>query len=166
MSNSDNAIFKALFGDKDEEVIKAGTLAVTRGSGVIVTAAAAAAVTDWPFELTDSQRIQVGLTSAAIWAFLAAFDAVARGLATSAKTRGESEVKAAALLLTRPTDTQVVALPKALEVALPGEPAKEESGWHASLVRIGAPEDDESPEFFVTKGDTKKWVAAKDLIVD
>lgn len=166
MSNSDNAIVKALFGDKDDEVIKAGTLAVTRGSGVIVAAAAAAAAVDWPFELTNSQRIQVGLTSAAIWAFIVAFDAVARGLATAAKTRGEAEVKAAALMLTRPTHAQVVALPKLLKVILPGEVAAEESGWQASLVRIGARDDEESAEFFVTKGDTKKWVAAKDLRVD
>lgn len=139
------SIAKAIAGDEDAAVIKSGTLAVTRGAGVVAAAVIAAAQLEWPFpDLTSLQKLSAALVSVGIWSFLAAADAIARGYATAHA---------------RPTTT---AFPTPLKIRIPAEPAANEAGWKAFLVRTGPAADD--VDYWVVKGDAAKWVKASEIV--
>jgi hypothetical protein len=80
----DNAIVKAIFGDEEQEVIKAGTTAVTRGAGVVAAAFAVGAnVEPLASSLTTEQRLWFSIAVGFGWVILAAADVVARAYVTA-----------------------------------------------------------------------------------
>jgi hypothetical protein len=141
MGLTESALYKAIRGDEDAEVIKAGTLATTRGMGVV----AAALVAGLPAldKLSDTgpwhdadaaTKLWFILGAGAIWAIVAAADAVARGLA----------------------QPRVVSLPTGLPVTRTA--GRDEAGWTAVAIEAG-----DNPLFLVVKGTDTAWVAAADL---
>lgn len=141
MSFSDTALYKSIRGDEDAAVIKSGTLATTRGMGVVAAGLVALLpildkVDDFgPWDDADAAaKLWFILGAGAIWAIVAAADAIARGLA----------------------QPRVVALPASLAVTR--TEGRDEAGWTAVAIEAG-----DSPRFLLVKGDKTAWVAAADL---
>jgi hypothetical protein len=144
-------ITKAVTGDRDEQVITAGTLATTRGVGIVAVGligvfslldGLGAKGGPWP-DLSSVQKLTFVLGCGAIWALVAAADAIARGIATAA---------------TRPT---LVALPPGLLVTR--TTGLDSPGWHAAMIEVPGRATGPGPRYLVVKGDQHAWVPAEEL---
>lgn len=141
-----NPITKAILGDADNEIIKAGTLATTRGIGVV--AASLIAVFFLMDQLRDSgpwkdftaqQQLLFVLAAGLIWVLLAAADSIARGLAA------------------RATAPRVVALPAGLTATRTA--GVDSPGWCVVALEVGGPAN----KFYLVKGTESVWVTADDV---
>jgi hypothetical protein len=148
-SNKDilESLRKSVLGDKNSEVIKAGTLAVTRGAttaaaGILAIYAVlqVAGFEGWEV-IPPAERIWLVVATGGVWAIIAAADAVARGLATS-----------------KPNNP-FATLPEGLKVTrLEGI---DEPGWSAVALRWETADGD--PQWLVARGDEAEWVATGQL---
>jgi hypothetical protein len=130
---------KALFGDEDSEVVKSGTLAVTRMTGWVAAAGLALTNTEVFGELSSTNKLWGSIAIVAVFAFIASADVIARGLVSA---QAQPDIRT---------------LPTPLNVTIPDKPTAEERGWKAVLLRSGAQAPDEI-EFWVVKGDKAEWV--------
>ena len=149
MADIAEQIKKAIFGDKQAEMIKSGTLVVTRGIGVIgIGLVGTFFVLDqfdtgpWK-DMTAVQKLWFVLGAGFIWALVAGADSVARGLTSAARS------------------DRVLVLPPGL-VGTRTE-GKDEQGWRATAAKFAADGAQEGVSFLVIKGDKHAWVAAKDF---
>jgi hypothetical protein len=145
-----DSIKKAVTGDAENATIKDGTLVTTRGIGVIAVALIGTFLLldqlgdtgPW-HDLSAGGKLAFLLGAGAIWAVVAAADAIARGIATAA---------------TRPT---VASMPSGL-VATRTE-GKDSPGWRVAAVELSGTAGSEVVRFLVVKGTDHAWVAAADL---
>lgn len=140
---------KAIIGDKANETIKAGTLVVTRGIGVVAVGLIGTfTVMDWfdsgPWrDMTPEQKLLFVLGAGFIWAIVLAADAIARGIATAA------------------TGDQMLVLPAGL-MATKTE-GVDDPGWRVAAVKIAPSGPSETASFLVLKGQAQEWVQANKL---
>ncbi len=132
-------ILKALFGDDDEEVVKSGTLAVTRLTGWVAAAGLAVTNTEVFGELSGSTKLWGSIVIVAVFAFIASADSLARAYATAH---------------TQP-DVRVLTSP--LKVKL--TEGVDDPGWRAVIVGF-TPAKPDDLDFWVVKGNQAKWVAS------
>jgi hypothetical protein len=137
---------KALFGDDESEVVKSGTLAVTRLTGWVGAAGLALTNSDalGSLDLTDSTKLWGSISIVAVFAFIASADAIARAYVTGQ------------------TQPDVRTLPTPMAVKIPAKFGADERGWHAILVRF-TPQNPDDLDFWVVKGETAEWVKGSDL---
>jgi hypothetical protein len=153
------SISAAIFGSSDDEVIKAGTLAVTRGAGVIAVGVNALfalldAADTGPWKTLDlNQKLIFVLTTAAIWAFIAAADSVARGLGT----QGDAIAKGLAT-------QQIAFLPLPGQLGATLTPGDDDPGWVVMGVQVSP--GSTPPQYLITKGGAVKWTPADELRLD
>ncbi len=137
---------KALFGDDNSAVVKAGTLAVTRLTGWV--AAAGLTVTNssvfGQVDLSGTTKLWASVAIVGVFAFIASADTLARGYVTA---HSQPDV--------RP-------LPHPWKVTIPAKPAAEEEGWRAVLVRFN-PQSADDLDFWVVKGKEGFWVKGSEL---
>jgi hypothetical protein len=147
MAASDTGAWKAILGDDDNEVIKAGTLAVTRGTGVVAAAVVAVANIDLipGGDLTAPQKLWASVAIIGIWAILASADALARAKVTAAE---------------RIASPQTHVLTPPLDASLPEKSGADERGWKAMMLRTYPAEPDKL-EYWVVKGDVAEWCDAE-----
>jgi hypothetical protein len=140
---------KAIVGDKANETIKAGTLVVTRGIGVVAVGLIGTfTVMDWfdggPWrDMTPEQKLLFVLGAGFIWAIVLAGDAIARGLATAA------------------TGDQMLVLPSGL-MATKTE-GVDDTGWRVAAVKMAPNGTPETASFLLLKGRKQEWVQANEL---
>lgn len=127
MASQRNTFTKALFGDPDTEIIKAGTLTVTRGAGVIAAGAIGVfvvfdAANKGPWKtFSINQKLSFVLVTAAIWGVILAADAISRGIAAAGKSIGEVGA------------SSMISLPKG--VTAKTTEGVDEPGWSVVAVR-------------------------------
>ena len=138
------SVGKAIAGDEETAVIRSGTLFVTRSAGVIAAVIIAIAQFEWGLALADSEKLWASVAAVAVWAFLAAADAIARGYATAH------------------SGPYVTALPSPLKAELPGLPSADEKGWNVFLIRT-SPHDPDDVSYWVVKGSEAHWKAASEV---
>lgn len=142
------ALKKSILGAKEDEVIKSGTTAVTRGIGVVALGFVGtfylleqfADVGPWT-GLDTGQRLTFVIAAAAVWAIVAAADVIGRGLAH------ENDV--------------VTALPRGLTATKTKR--TDDPGWSVVAIRFpsGGTGD---PRYLVVKaGQPVEWLSAEDL---
>lgn len=151
MAGLGESLKKSILGSKQDELITSGTLVVTRGIGVIAVALIGIFVLfeelgdvgPWK-EMSGPQKLAFVLGAAAVWAVVAAADALARGIATS---------KQAEL---------VVTLPEGLKATRTEGP--DSAGWSVVAAKFGPAADPKLVEYLVVKaGEAADWVAPADL---
>jgi hypothetical protein len=137
---------KALFGDEESEVVKSGTLAVTRLTGWVGAAGLALTNSDafGNLNLGGSTKVWASVAIVAVFAFIASADALARAYVT-----GQSQ-----------PDVRI--LPAPMAVRIPAKSGANERGWHAVLVRF-TPQSPDDLDFWVVKADEAQWVKGGDL---
>jgi hypothetical protein len=144
------SIKKAVTGDDSAEVIKSGTLVTTRGIGVVAVGLigtfllldALGDTGPWA-SMSAAQKLFFVVACGAIWALVAAADAIARGLATAA------------------TQPIVMAMPPGL-VATRTE-GVDSPGWRVAAVEVPRTPNGHKVQFLVVNGSTHDWVDAADL---
>src|SRR4051794_14315944 len=144
-----DSLKKSLLGDKSNEIIKAGTLVTTRGTGVIAVALIAVFIVMDELDvgpwrtLSDDSKLLFVATVGFVWAIVAGADAIARGLAT------------------RNAAPAVIHLPRGLKATRTEK--TDSRGW--SVVAVSVPsEDDQQPlRFLIEKGGTVVWTTADSL---
>jgi hypothetical protein len=147
--NLGTKIKKAVVGDKQTEMIKSGTLVVTRGIGVVGIGLVG---TFFVLDLTGTgpwkgmppaQKLWFVLGAGLIWAIVAGADSVARGI-----------TKAAA-------HDRIVTLPPDLVGAR--TEGLDDHGWLATAAKFSRDGDQETVSFLVVKDNKAAWVKAKDF---
>jgi hypothetical protein len=134
-----DSLKKSLVGDEATEIIKSGTLATTRGTGVVAVSLIGAFIVmdSFGFEPWDalSPVIKWGVVIAigAMWALVAAADSIARGIATAA---------------TAPTFVRLPAGLKATRTEGSDSP-----GWSLVAVEIAKVGEKDDLRFLAVKGD-------------
>ncbi|TFV86526.1 hypothetical protein E4P40_12865 [Blastococcus sp. CT_GayMR20] len=144
------SIKKAVTGDATTDVIKSGTLLTTRGLGVVAVGLIGTFLLldelggtgPWA-SLDTSQKLLFVLGCGAIWALVAAADAVARGLATAA------------------TQPVLTAMPPGLVAVR--TTGVDSPGWAVAAIQVPRVAGDEKPKFLVIKANAHEWVSADDL---
>jgi hypothetical protein len=141
---------KAVMGDPENAVVKAGTLAVTRGTaalvGALIAGYAIMQVSGWePWDtLTPFEKILVALAILLLWVLQSSADVLARGIATS-----------------KPDPPGLVPLPDGLTVTRTA--GRDERGWTAVAVRLAADGDPTEASWLLVKGDQTEWVDGADI---
>jgi hypothetical protein len=144
------SIKKAVTGDATTDVIKSGTLLTTRGIGVVAVGLIGAFLLldqlgdagPWA-SMDTAQKLSFVLACGAIWALVAAADAIARGLATAA------------------TQPLITALPSGLTASR--TEGVDSPGWHVAAIEMPRGAGDKGAQFLVVKGDKCEWVGVEDL---
>lgn len=144
------ALKESIVGAKHEELIKSGTLVVTRGIGIVAVAFVGTfflldMFNEGPWASLDTwQKLAFVVAAALVWAIVAAADAIARGHATASR------------------HDLVAALPKGLAVIK--TKGRDESGWTAVAVKFAVTEGAEGPRYLIVKeGKPAEWAAEEDL---
>jgi hypothetical protein len=144
------ALKESIVGAKHDEIIQAGTLVVTRGTGVIAVALIGTfflldLLDQGPWANLDSwQKLAFVLASGLIWAIVAAADAIARGLATASRHE------------------LVAQLPKGLKATK--TVGKDDPDWYVVAVKFAVSEGSEGPEFLIVKkGQPAEWAPRQEL---
>lgn len=152
MANA-SALWKAVLGDEDNEVIKSGTLAVTRGTGVLAAAAVALTNLDWipGGSLSDEHKLWASIAVVGIWVILASSDAIARAKVTAAEKLAEASASPQTHVLASPLDAEIKELSR-----------DEERGWKVMMMRT-FPLKPTQLEYFVVKGDVGEWRDAESV---
>jgi hypothetical protein len=151
MAGIGEALKKSVLGAKEEELIKAGTMVVTRGIGIIALGLIG---TFWLLDALGDrgpwagmdlwQKIVFVAVAAGVWSIVAAADAIARGLATA-----------------RATDV-VAALPPGLKATV--TTGLDSPGWSVVAVRLVEGKESESLKYLVVKeSEPATWMSPDDL---
>ncbi len=145
------ALKKAIIGSKDEEIIKAGTLAVTRCVGIVALALVGTFllldqlgnVGPWP-RMTTTEKLQFVIAAAAVWAAIAGADSIARGLATARQNDFVATLPAGL----KGTKTEGI----------------DDRGWSVVAVKFPAASGSEGAKYLVIKaGKPAEWLDADKL---
>jgi hypothetical protein len=141
---------KAVVGDAANETIKSGTLVTTRGIGVVAVGLIGTFLLldqlgdTGPWKgMSATGKLMFVVAAGAIWAVVAAADAIARGLATAS------------------AQPRVVALPAGLVATKTG--GVDSPGWHVAAVEVAPLHTGDAERFLIVKGSAFEWVLAKDL---
>ena len=141
---------KAVAGDPANETIKSGTLVTTRGIGVVAVGLIGVfllmdqlgEIGPWK-DMSNAQKLAFVVAAGAIWAVVAAADAIARGLA-AATTRATVTSMPPGLIATRTTGV-------------------DSPGWRVAAVQTGRSNNMEETRFLIIKGDKFDWVSTEEL---
>ncbi len=137
----------AIFGDPKKEIVKAGTLAVTRGTGILVAAVLAAVNAEWPDDFTATQKLVASLIIVGLWVLVFIVDMAVRGYASGKEIEANGSVKL---------------LPRAWTVSVPALDRDAEAGWHVVAWRGGAPDPAEA-DLLTVKGNEAVWRKLSEL---
>jgi hypothetical protein len=144
-------IKKAVTGDATTDVIKSGTLLTTRGLGVVAVGLIGTFLLldelgdagPWA-SMDTSQKLLFVLGCGAIWALVAAADAIARGLATAA------------------VQPLVTAMPPGLTASR--TTGVDSPGWRVAAIEMPRGTGEKGAQFLLVKGDKCEWVGVEDLV--
>ncbi|MDZ7734514.1 MAG: hypothetical protein U5R31_16830 [Acidimicrobiia bacterium] len=146
-------LVKAIKGDPTSQLIKSGTLAITRvtnGAAAIVIATyavmQAAGLAGWE-SIPAAERIWLAIATAALWAIGSAADGIARGIAS-----------------TKPDGAGVLELPPGLKVTK--TKGVDEQGWAAVAIRHADSADPTALQWLIVKGADVEWVAPDEISWD
>lgn len=145
-----DSLKKAIAGDEGSEIIKSGTLATTRGTGVVAIALVGVFLVvesldfgPWK-DASSAQQLTFVLGAGAIWAVVAGADSIARGISTAnART--------------------VVTLPPGL-VATKTD-GQDEPGWAVVAIDIGNGKEG-SQQYLLSKGGKAEWLDSTKLVLE
>ena len=149
--NIASALKEAVLGSDQDEIIKAGTLTVTRGIGVIAVAFVGTFYLLDQFGdkgpwhgLTTPQKLTFVIAAALVWAIVASGDAIARGLATA-----------------RQNDL-VASLPTGLRATKTD--GTDSAGWSVVAVKFSPGAGADGPEYLLVKaGQAASWLPAEKI---
>lgn len=149
--NIASALKEAVLGSDQDEIIKAGTLTVTRGIGVIAVAFVGTFYLLDQFGdkgpwhgLTTPQKLTFVIAAALVWAIVASGDAIARGLATA-----------------RQNDL-VASLPTGLRATK--TEGTDSAGWSVVAVKFSPGAGANGPEYLLVKaGQAASWLPAEKI---
>ena len=145
-----DSLKKSVLGDAANETIKSGTLVTTRGIGVVAVALIGTFLLldqlgdtgPWK-DMTAAQKLMFVAAAGAIWAVVAAADAIARGIAAPAA---------------RPS---FVALPSGLTVTKTA--GVDSPGWRVAAVKVAPLGDSADTLFLIVKDKAVEWASTSDL---